>query len=319
MRLVRRLLIVAVLVVAGLWLAGRWRTPLPPATYTGRIATPLWRDHGPAILVDNAHWNDGTAATRLQPFAAMAAADGYRILPGANGARAETLADAGISVIVNPLGVPGLVRRWADRIGLGELTMFDDDGVMAQEIETTLQWIENGGSLLLAVDPAPFARGGRGLAQRLGVRLRERVVVDVGHAEPSSPSWLVFSRETDLIGRHPILDGEGGLPPVNRVVTFGTQALEAAEGVVPLLALSRSAAEVRRDGDPPTSGQPVGGLAAAVALERGRGRVVVLGDTQLLTVEASTGGPALGLAWPDSHNERFTRAVLHWLAHRDRR
>lgn len=318
MRGVRRLAVVLALGAAAV-VASRWLSPGEPAHFTGRIAAPLWRGDGPAVLVDDAHWNHGTAVGRLQAFAELLTADGYRVLPGANGTRAETLVDARVSVVVNPLGVPGVLRTWASRAGLGGLAFVDDDALMGQEIETTAQWIENGGSLLLAVDPAPYARGSRGLAERLGVRLRERLVVDVGHAESASPSWLVFSRETDLLGAHPVLDGAADLPPVNRVVAFGAQAMTPPEGAVTLLRLSPSAAEVEREGDPPTSGQPVGGLAAAIAFERGRGRVVVLGDSHLLTVDAVSGAAPTGLGWSGSHNERFTRALLRWLARRDQR
>lgn len=318
MRGVRRLAVVLAL-GAAVFVASRWLTPGAAAHFTGRLDSPVWRGDGPAVLVDNAHWNHGTADGRLQALAELLTADGYRVLPGANGTRAETLVDARVSVIVNPLGVPGVLRTWAGRVGLGGLAFFDDDALMGQEIETTLQWIENGGSVLMAVDPAPYARGSRGLAERLGVRMHDRLVVDVGHAEPASPSWLVFSRETDLLGTHPIVDGTADLPPVNRVVAFGAQALEPPEGAVTLLRLSPSAAEVDRDGDPPTSGRPVGGLAVAIAFERGRGRVVVLGDSQLITVDEMPGAARTGLAWPGSHNERFTRALLRWLSRRDNR
>lgn len=318
MRGVRRLAVVLA-IGAVVFVASRWLAPAAALHFTGRLASPVWRSDGPAVLVDNAHWNHGTADGRLQAFAELLTADGYRVLPGANGTRAETLADARVSVVVNPLGVPGLLRTWASRAGLGGLPFFDEDGLMMQEVETTLQWIENGGSMLIAVDPAPYARGSRGLVERLGVRMHERLVVDVGHAEPASPSWLVFSRETDLLGAHPILDGTADLPPVNSVVAFGAQAMEPPEGAVTLLRLSPSAAEVERDGDPPTSGSRAGGLAVAVAFERGRGRVVVLGDSQLITVDPIRGAAPTGLGWPGSHNERFTRALLRWLARGDRR
>lgn len=314
-----RRLAVLLLVVLATYAGVRVRTSVEPPPYSGTIASPLWSSGGPAVLVDNAHWNAGTAEGRLRAFAGLLAADGYRVLPGANGTRAETLVDAKISVVVDPLGILGLARTWAGTVGASGMAFFDDDALLTQEIETTVQWVENGGSLLLVADPSPYARGSRGLAARLGVGMRERLVVDVGHAEPASPNWLVFSRETDLLGVHPILDGGADLPPVNRVVAFGVQALVPPADATPLLRLSPSAAEVARDGDPPTSGQPVAGLAAAVALERGRGRVVVLGDSHLLTVEATSTGALGGLGWPGSHNERFTRAVMRWLAFRDRR
>ncbi|MGE0813695.1 MAG: hypothetical protein AB7O28_13275 [Vicinamibacterales bacterium] len=297
----------------------RWASADAALRYEAAIPAPTWASEGPAVLIDNAHWNGGTGDGRLTAFAGLLAADGYRVLPGGNATRAETLADARVGVVVNPLGVVGTVRRWGAAVGAGDWPSFDDDGLLSQEIETTAQWVENGGSLLLAVDPAPYARGARGLAERLGVRLHDRLVVDVGHSDGPEPSRLLFSRENGLIGAHRILDGWPGAPPVNRVVVFGGLAMEPpADGTI-LLRLSPSAAEVAHAGAPPTAGRRVAGLALAVALERGRGRVVVLGDTELLTIERQSGVRPTGLSWPDTNNERFVRYVMRWLSRRDAR
>jgi len=307
------------LVVAGTGLAV-WRAFAEPAglPYVGSIERPLWTADAPTVLIDGAHWNAGRSSGRLRAFAGLVEADGYQRLRDGNATRAEVLVDARIAVVANPLGITGVMRRAASAVGLGGLTFFDDDGLIGQEIETTLQWVENGGSLLLAADESPFARGSRGLATRLGVGMRGRLVVDVGHSD-GEPAHLVFSRENSLLGVHPIVDGFPDAPPVNRVVTFGGQALEPPPGATVLLRLSASATEVARAGDPPTTGQPVGGLAQAVAFELGRGRVVVLGDTHLLTADAVPGGPPTGLGWAGANNERFVRYVLRWLSRRDDR
>lgn len=315
MRTLRTLAVLAAAAVA-IVVAVRWAAGAPGPAFAGAVEMPVWNEPHPTVLVDDAHWNHGTRATRLHALAGLLEADGYRLLPSGNAARAETLAPARVAVMVNPLGVPGVLRRAADRIGLGGLTFFDDDGLILQELETTVQWVENGGSLLLAADEAPFARGSQALASRLGVTMHGRPVLDVGHSEPQNPSWLVFSRENGLVGAHPIVDGLGGLPAVNRVVAFGGQALEAPPDAATLLRLSGSATEVARIGDPPTAGTPVGGLALAVAVERGRGRVVVIGDSHLLTNDGAA-GPATGLEWPSTNNTRFVRALFAWLAHRD--
>lgn len=315
-RAVRRFGMLLVVAGAGLLL---WRglAESPGQAYTGAIDRPLWRGDGPAVLIDAAHWNAGTSTGRLRAFAGLLAADGYTVLRGGNATRAEVLVDARIAVVANPLGVLGVMRRAADAAGLGGATFFADDGLLTQEIETTLQWVENGGSLLLAADEAPMARGSQGLATRLGVGMRGRPVIDVGHSDGHEPTRLVFSRENGLFGAHPIVDGFPDAPPVNRVVTFGGQALDPPAGAAVLLRLSDSATEVARAGDPTTTGRPVAGLALAVAFERGRGRVVVLGDSHVLTADAVAGGPPTGLAWAGTNNERFVRYLMRWLSRRD--
>ncbi len=316
MRRFRRL--VAILVLLGLawyW----WRDPSAPGelAYRGTVAARTFTANGPPVLIDDAHWNAATGTNGLVAFTGLLAADGYVVLPGANATRAETLIDARIAVIANPLALGGLARRAADRVNLAHLAMFDDEALSTQELETTIQWIENGGSLLLAVDEDPIARGSVDLARRLGVELRRRLVIDLGHSEPRFPERLVFSRENGLIGTHPIVDGFPDAPQVNRVVTFGGQALVPPAGAAALLVFSPSATDVARKGDPATSGRSVAGLAQAVALERGRGRVVVLGDVALLTMSEVGDGQPTGLSWAGTNNERFVRYVMRWLSRRD--
>lgn len=307
--------ILALLGVAWLW----WHDASGPGelAYRGTVGAPTWTSNGPPVLIDNAHWNAATGEVGLVAFAGLLRADGYEVLPGGNATRAEMLADARIGVVANPLALGGMARRLADRVNLAHLPMFDDDALLTQEIETTIQWIENGGSLLLAADENPIGRGSYGLAARLGVGMRGRLVIDVGHSEPRFPERLIFSRETGLIGTHPIVDGFPGAPPVNRVVTFGGQALVPPPGGATLLTLSASATDVARKGEPAENGQAVGGLAQAVAFERGRGRVVVLGDVALLTMSEVGDGQPTGLSWAGTNNERFVRYVMRWLSRRD--
>lgn len=295
-----------------------WARPgsSPGLPFTGAVERPLFPNGGPAVLIDDAHWNHGVPAGRLRAFTDLLTLNGYVVLPSGNATRAEMLVDAKIAVVVNPLGVLGVSRRLAHRVGLGDIALVDDDALLTQEIETTYQWIENGGSMLVAMDESPFARGSRGLVGRFGIRLHDDLVVDLGHSD-GDPSRLVFSRENRLLGRHPIVDGFADAPPVNRVVTFGGTALESPLGAVALLRLSASASAVGGAGEPTTTGRSVGGLAQAVALERGRGRLVVLADSHVLTVDPGEGGRATGLGWSDSNNERFVRYIMRWLARRD--
>lgn len=244
--------------------------PTEPLTYAPHFETPGWTSDGPAVLIDDAHWNLGSGQKQLASLAALMRADGYRVLTDGNATRAEMLADAKVAVIVNPLGLLGLARRLVAPLGLAGWTFFDDDGLLTQEIETTLQWIDNGGALLLAVDPAPIARGSRGLAAGLGVGLREGVVVEEGR-------------------RRQALDVSAGATLLR---TFGPSARVV------------SSTDVRQ-----AQGTSAAGGVWAAAFERGRGRVVVLGTSDVLRSSTDT---ATGIQ--DAGHERFVRDLLRWLA-----
>lgn len=316
MRLRYRVLL-ALAAVAGV---GWWGWPVPPAdvVVVPRLDRPAFAaGQGPTVLVDNAHWNAATTTRGLAGFAALLRADGYHVLPDGNSTRAEMLADAKIGVVANPLGLSGVMRGLIANLGLPPLTFFDDEALWVQEMETVVQWVENGGAMLIAVDDGPPARGVRGLTARLGVQVSDGIVVDVGHSEPRAPERLVFSRENGLIGEHAIVDGGDDRPALNRVVSVGGPALSGPADAVVLLRLGPSAVAVSRLGVSPTSGTPVPGLARALAFTRGRGRVVVVADTSLLTGLADADGQPYGLGAAGTQTDRFVRGVMRWLAHLD--
>ncbi len=84
-----------------------------------------------------------------------------------------------------------------------------------------------------------------------------------------------------------------------------------------LLRLSLSAVTVPDLGVSPSLGTPVPGLARAVAFDRGRGRVVVVADTALLTTLLDRDGRPYGVGAERTNNDRFVRNVMRWLSHRD--
>ena len=126
----------------------------------------------------------------------------------------------------------------------------------------------------------------------------------------------VFDRASGLLGEHPILEGRNPSERVNRVITFTGQALGANAGVASLLRLAPSAIE-RTGRSAAAQVRSVAGLSQAVALEHGKGRVVVLGEAAVATSQV-VGPPGnnqrMGLRWPGGDNERFIVNALYWLA-----
>jgi hypothetical protein len=131
-------------------------------------------------------------------------------------------------------------------------------------------------------------------------------------------SQLVFSRDNKLLGVHPITEG------VTRVVTFTGDVVRAPHAVV-LLRLSDTAVhrkghpQITRDGGdvrvnvefgPPVSTK---GWAQAIALEYGRGRVIVLGEAAMAT-EQRDGQKLIGMNLPGCDNRQFARNAFRWLA-----
>ena len=73
---------------------------------------------------------------------------------------------------------------------------------------------------------------------------------DPSHHDAASrnQTFLVFSRQNNLLGNHPILAGRDGFERISQIVTFTAQSLRGPETGVALLRLSPTAADMTADG-----------------------------------------------------------------------
>lgn len=265
--------------------------------YRPKVAEPAFADGGPVVAIDQAHRNFHVLDGRYAPFGALLRADGYRpkalVLP----ATAESLAGTGILVIANA------------ETGDGQAAF------APAEIAAIKAWVEQGGSLLLIADHAPFGVAAASLAAAFGVEMGGGYVAARQDGEVTSR--IGFSAR--MLGAHAILAGRKSAERVQRVESFTGQSLSIPPGATALLLLPEDALEVagppqldalRRGERAP--GRGVGGRAQAVALEHGKGRVVIAGEAAMFTAQRTRTGAEVGLAMAD--NERFTLNTMRWLA-----
>jgi hypothetical protein len=60
---------------------------------------------------------------------------------------------------------------------------------------------------------------------------------------------------------------------------------------------------------------PAGGRAQGLALEIGNGRVVVLGETGMLSAQRNgPGGSPVGMNFPGYNNRQMALNIMHWLS-----
>src|SRR6185295_10534312 len=104
---------------------------------------------------------------------------------------------------------------------------------------------------------------------------------------------------------------------INKVIVFSGQALKGPPDAVQFLKLSDSARSVTSgpDGNP-ASAVSAKGLAQGLAFKLGSGRVVVLGDADMLS--ALLGNPPenepIGMNYPGVDNKQLTLNIMHWLS-----
>jgi hypothetical protein len=296
-----------------------WPAQDADASYRPAAAERPFTERRPRIAIDEGHLNVHTSSGRYRPFGRLMERDGFRVTPSPSRITPEALRNVDIFVTANALGYNGALQQAANAAGLERFVKLDVDAFDGDEIERLRAWVSNGGNALIISDHPPAADGSKRLAAAFGVQMRGWWAEDYEHHDPvtKNPGALVFSRDNALLGDHPILSGRTETERIHRVMTFTGQALEPGPNGVALLRLSPTAREYPYRVSREAQGRSAAGLAQAVAVEYGQGRVVVLGEAAALTaqrLETPAGETLLiGMHREDIDNQQFALNIVHWL------
>ncbi len=253
----------------------------------------------PRVLIDEAHHNFHTASGRYKPFAELITNDGYQVIPNKEKFSRETLLNGDILVIANALGAEGMGQPEAAN------PAFTD-----AECDAVRDWIKDGGTLLFITDHAPMGSAAQCLAQRFGVDMSTGTATDRSHSD-GGPARIVYTRQDQLLGDHPITRGRDASEQLNRVMTFTGQSLEGPEGSVAFLKLADTAFDSSvANGNRGSAA----GRAQGLAFTFGKGRVVVLGEAAQLSAQISAGGRQMGMNYPGIDNRQMALNIMHWLS-----
>jgi hypothetical protein len=186
----------------------------------------------------------------------------------------------------------------------------------AAEIDTILNWVERGGSVLLIADHYPYGAAASALGKELGVEMSEGFTEasNVDSARPRDRSRLAYSRDNGLLRDHPITNGRSKDERVRRVVTFTGQSLASQSGS-PLLVLGHGAVDYVPPG-PTFQARAADGRAQAIALDIGNGRVVVMAEAAALTAQIDDRGDRFGMQLAGADNQQFALNIVRWLSRR---
>jgi hypothetical protein len=284
----------------------------PDKGFDTSVAQPTYTSAPPRVLFDEAHNNYHTIAGRYQPFVRLMRNDGYTVERVSTPFTPEALSGVDILVIA---GARGTNER-------NDAPAFTD-----AEGDIVREWVRGGGSLLLITDHFPFGPAAQRLGNLFGIGMSGGGVEDSLHHDVTSGDWsqLVFSRGDSLIVDHPITLGRSPTEKITRVMTFMGQSLTGPVGSVGFLRLSSTAVDrsaevtVERDGGDtrvivmPGSSTPAAGRAQGLAIEYGRGRIVVLGEAAMLSAQRQN-GRSFGMQVPGIDNRQLALNIMHWLS-----
>jgi hypothetical protein len=278
--------------------------------WSPNVAAPMFSSSHPIAVIDQAHNNASTAGWtgRYWPLARLLRSDGYEVRKGTNRFASGSLDSIDILVIANASGAPK-PQILGLNIPISTDKKREDPAFTEDEIRVVRDWVHSGGSLLLIADHAPFGAASAALAEAFGINMYQGFV-EIPN-ELSDP--LLFSDANHRLGTHSIITGNSPATAVHRVMTFTGQSLDGPPEAAVLLALPDSAVEYI-----PTEGEFIpkkAGKAQGLALEFGRGRVVVLGEAAMLTAQVANGKP-FGMNLPDNDNRQLALNIMHWLSHK---
>ena len=280
--------------------------------YTPNVAHPAYAGDGPVVCMDEAHNNSHTAPGLYRPFADLLEMDGFRVQPLESNLLKGVPRECRVFVTVNAAGGKTYkLLGW--NLPTKSREHRHESAFTAAEIDTILRWVHRGGSVLLVADHYPYGAAASALGKALAVAMSGGFTEasNVDSAQPRDRSRLAYSRENGLLRDHPITNGRSAEERVRRVVTFTGQSLTSSSGT-PLLVLGDSAVDFVPPG-PTFQARPATGHAQAIALDIGKGRVVVMAEAAALTAQVDDRGNRFGMQLPGADNQQFALNIVRWL------
>jgi hypothetical protein len=258
------------------------------------VAHPAYTTKHPAVLFDEAHHNFHTASGRYKVFADLITNDGVRVTPNREPLTPELLGKYDVFITAN---APAKSEE-------------SPSAFTSAECDAAENWARNGGALLIITDHEPFGSGSEELGKRFGVNMSLMVTVD---PKNETKNGLLFSREKNQLGDHPIMNGRDPSERINRILTFTGQSLKGPPDSVQLLKFSDTATDMGFGRD--RKKVSAAGRAQGIAFKYGKGRVVVMGEAGDLSAQIYGADPVgkMGMNVPGCDNRQFALNIIHWL------
>lgn len=278
-------------------------------TFNPPIAKPAYASSaGPAVMLDEAHFNFHTATGRYLSFAQLLRRDGYVVQASTTRFNKESLGKGKILVIANALAEINSQGNWS----LPNPSAFADD-----EIAAVRDWVQEGGSLLLIADHMPFAGAVEKLGAAFGIRFSNCFAM---FAEQSRGATFAFHRSDGRLAQHPIINGRTTEERIDSLITFTGSAFQVDGGAQPLFVLDSSQVlllpETAWQFTAETPRLPATGWLQGATLKFGKGRVAVFGEAAMFSAQlAGANRTPVGMNSPNApQNYRFLLNVMHWLS-----
>ena len=278
------------------------------STFTYEVKSPAYDfNTGPVILIDEFHNNDMSIKNRMFPLIKVLKDDGYRIKPLKESISSSSLAQSKLLVIIGALHGAN-VDNWK---------LPTPDALSDEEVIELMHWIHQGGNLLLVADHMPFPGAVKNLTHQLGVEWYNGFVID-------SINWgmSVFSKRDNTLNQHEFLNGRAEFEQVNWVATYYGSGFKIKDSsIVGLFSFNNkdivSYQTVKAwEMGPNTPIIPSDKLYQAAIMNKGRGKVALIGEASLFSAQlVGKDENPVGINFQNDHqNLQFVLNLFHWLS-----
>ncbi|MBK8924221.1 MAG: DUF4350 domain-containing protein [Saprospirales bacterium] len=271
---------------------------VPDTTFAYPVAQPRFAaGSGPAVWLDEAHFNFHTLAGRYASFGKLLRQDGYQLTSNRLPFTPANLADCHILVIANAL----------DSTSNTAWVLPNRSAFSPAEIQAVRDWVFGGGRLFLIADHMPFAGSAQDLARAFGVEM-----LNCFASDNRSRACERFFRSNNTLLDNEITRG------IDTVVTFTGSAFKLPKGAQPVLALHHYtllSPQVAWQFTETTPHRDSRGWYQLGYLRYGKGKVVVSGEAAMFSAQLT--GPnrnPVGMNQPEARqNPKLLLNILHWL------
>ncbi|MCC6683694.1 MAG: DUF4350 domain-containing protein, partial [Bacteroidia bacterium] len=259
---------------------------------------------GPAIYIDEAHYNYHTSTGLYTTFANVLRKDGYVVTSFTKAITNESLQHVKILVISNALN-----KKNSNNWGQPVYPAFEE-----QEIQRIKNWVENGGSLFLIADHPPFSSASKKLAAMFGFTFAD----GTARQRVSGKSDL-FSRQNKMLLENEITNGTNASEYIDSIVTFTGQAFKIPDSAMAILNFNENYAQYSPEVYNDFSNcipEDITGYSQGAYMKYGKGRIVVFGEAAMFS-----GQLGAGLSWIKTgmnsanaqNNFKLLLNIVHWL------
>lgn len=278
----------------------------PDNDFDVSVNNPMLKEIKPKVYFDESHNEHHNISTTYRPLANLISNDGCVVKANQKSISKNVLSEADIYVIATAMG----------KEDPGDKSPFSQD-----EIDELESWVHNGGSTLIITEHYPFGLAMLPLLNKFGVTVHNGFTEDTLLTNHSVRDALQFEKSKgNLNATHPIFDN------VERINTFTGSSVKGDSTWTPLLIFSTAAqnfnvkVDVKREGGDITTSVTYADFYSAkgyyqgICKQYGKGRIVVLAESALLTAQIDKNGNKFGMNIPETDNKQFTLNIIRWLS-----